>query len=101
MSATFRNLFPDTFDRAIPVIRHKGVDKLLLQLDSVMWQYEQAEEHSRSRGGRRVRGRTRCCGLLGARVDLILHYQEKMLKLQDKVREARKVSQESGSTPSW
>ena len=40
VSATFRRIFPDSFDRAIPIIRHKEVDKLLLQLDMAMWRYE-------------------------------------------------------------
>ena len=31
----FQGLFPDTFDRAVPVINHKEVDGLLLQVPLV------------------------------------------------------------------
>jgi hypothetical protein len=37
VTATFRRIFPDSFDRAIPVLRHQAVDKLLQELDMQMW----------------------------------------------------------------
>lgn len=40
VSATFKRLFPEDFDRAIPVIKHYAVDKLLFQMDYHMGQYE-------------------------------------------------------------
>ena len=35
VSNVFQGLFPDTFDRAVPVINHKEVDGLLLQVPLV------------------------------------------------------------------
>ena len=32
----FQSLFPDTFDRAVPVINHKEVDGLLFQVISLL-----------------------------------------------------------------
>jgi hypothetical protein len=40
VTSTFKQLFPSDFDRAVPVINHKAVDLLLMQLDLVMWRYE-------------------------------------------------------------
>ena len=101
MSATFRQLFPDSFDRAIPVIKHQAIDKLLIKLDSVMWKYEQAVELLRSRGGGKLTRRTGFCGLWGRQVDVLQQYKENMLKIQEEVRQARKRALEEGSTPSW
>ena len=43
VTAAFRRSFPESFDRAIPVLNHKEVDLLLLKLDMVMWEYEKVE----------------------------------------------------------
>lgn len=47
VSSTFQKLFPESFDRAIPVIRHRKVDMLLVELDKAMWQYEQVQTSAR------------------------------------------------------
>ncbi|GAX72907.1 hypothetical protein CEUSTIGMA_g362.t1 [Chlamydomonas eustigma] len=101
VSATFSNLFPDAFDRAIPVIKHKTVDTLLLQLDNIMWKYEQSEELCKSRGGVRPMSREGFCGLFGSKVDLLDLYRKQMLDVQEQIREARKNALKEGSTPSW
>ena len=38
--STFKRIFPHDFDRAIPVMRHLEVDKMLLQLDYEMWMWQ-------------------------------------------------------------
>lgn len=65
VSATFKRLFPDEFDRAIPVIKHRGVDKLLLQWEAAVAALERAEL-KKQRTGREPLRLTGACGpLLG------------------------------------
>lgn len=40
VTATFKRLFPDDFERAVPVIRYKEVDQLLMRLDEHLGAYE-------------------------------------------------------------
>lgn len=63
VSATFSRLFPDDFDRAIPVINHKQVDKLLLQWEAAVAALERAEFKKR-RTGREPLRLTGPCGTM-------------------------------------
>ena len=101
VSSTFLKLFPDSFDRAVPVIRHKEVDELLTQLDLCMWDFQRADTY-RNKMGRRPEGRLSLWGLWGPKVDLIRHYRGRMIEIQHKIREARRDAQmRGGGTPSW
>ena len=40
VAATFKRIFPEEFDRAIPVMRHLEVDKMLMQMDYEMWMWQ-------------------------------------------------------------
>jgi hypothetical protein len=65
VSATFKRLFPQEFDRAIPVINHRGVDKLLLQWEAAVAALERAELKRRRTGREPLRLTGRCGPLLG------------------------------------
>ncbi|GAX72909.1 hypothetical protein CEUSTIGMA_g364.t1 [Chlamydomonas eustigma] len=100
VTSTFRSLFPDDFDRAVPVINHKEVDLLLMQLDLVMWRYE-IELTQFKQSGVRATFKSGWCGLYGPKVDLMDLYRKQMIDLQEKIREARMRALKEGSTPSW
>jgi hypothetical protein len=131
VTAAFRRSFPDTFDRAIPVLNHKEVDLLLLELDMAMWEYEKVDDE-RGRNlllfccygstctnqlinqatsiqgrslwkmsGERPTSKTGCCGLWGEKYDVLDKLRDKMLDLQDRIREARDKAINHGSTPAW
>jgi hypothetical protein len=63
VSSTFARLFPRDFDRAIPVIKHKGVDTLLLQWEAAVAALERAEL-KRLRTGREPLRLAGMCGPL-------------------------------------
>jgi hypothetical protein len=63
VSSTFARLFPQDFDRAIPVIKHKGVDTLLLQWEAAVAALERAEL-KRQRTGREPLRLAGMCGPL-------------------------------------
>jgi hypothetical protein len=65
VSATFKRLFPQEFDRAIPVINHRGVDKLLLQWEATVAALERAELKRRRTGREPLRLTGKCGPLLG------------------------------------
>lgn len=65
VSATFKRLFPHEFDRAIPVINHRGVDKLLLQWEAAVGALERAEMKRRRTGREPLRLTGMCGPLLG------------------------------------
>ncbi|KAG1670529.1 hypothetical protein FOA52_015394 [Chlamydomonas sp. UWO 241] len=101
VSHTFKKIFPDTFDRAIPVLRHDKVDTKLRELDMAVWQYERALNSYRLAPEIRPTMKLGFCGCWGERVDTLRHMRKKMVKLQDEIREARKDAMTHGSTPSW
>jgi len=65
VSATFSRLFPDDFDRAIPVINHKQVDKLLLQWEAAVAALERAEFKKRRTGREPLRLTGPCGAMFG------------------------------------
>lgn len=65
VSATFSRLFPADFDRAIPVISHRGVDKLLIQWEQAVAALERAELKKLRTGREPVRLGGTCGRLFG------------------------------------
>jgi hypothetical protein len=65
VSATFSRLFPDDFDRAIPVISHREVDKLLIQWEAAVGLLERAELKRRRTGREPMRLLGSCGRLFG------------------------------------
>jgi hypothetical protein len=65
VSATFSRLFPNDFDRAIPVISHREVDKLLVQWEAAVAALERAELRWQLTGREPRRLRGNCGPLVG------------------------------------
>ncbi|GLC35608.1 hypothetical protein PLESTM_000342700 [Pleodorina starrii] len=100
VSATFLRLFPDEFDRAIPVINFKEVDLLLMKVDRHMAQYEYAIKYEEETG-KQLFGRIGWCGLSGERRRLREYHREQINTLLAQVREARLRAFDTAHTPSW
>eukprot|EP00798_Chlamydomonas_sp_ICE-L_P013783 gene13783-19691_t len=126
VTATFKSIFKGDFERAIPVIRHKAVDKLLMRMDREMWQWQKANLSYKRHGKRPIgaahvdpdaagskvdllnyhlfyffKCRPRCCGCCGPRVDLLNYHRSNLEELNMKVQDARREALCTGSTPSW
>ncbi|KAG2438979.1 hypothetical protein HYH02_010771 [Chlamydomonas schloesseri] len=101
VSATFARMFPDEFDRAIPVINHKEVDLLLMQADNHMAQYEYAKAWERHNQGQKLEGRTGFLGLTGDKVRLKHYHLQQVKDIMKKVQEARRRAFDTAHTPSW
>ncbi|EIE23620.1 hypothetical protein COCSUDRAFT_63147 [Coccomyxa subellipsoidea C-169] len=72
VEATFRRLFPDTFQYALPVWPHKSVDKLLWKWDAAYSRLLRAEAHYEAGGcAKRPTHRAERCGGPGSKVDSI------------------------------
>ncbi|KAG2500669.1 hypothetical protein HYH03_001435 [Edaphochlamys debaryana] len=111
VSATFQKLFPDEFDRAIPVINHKEVDQLLSKVDWHMAQYEFAKKYEAKTGVKLMR-RSGFCGLWGEHRRVRTYHRNKINALMAKVNDAKKAAFNGkidekgewvypGKTPSW
>lgn len=50
VTATFKRLFPEDFDKAIPVINHRNVDMLLMRWEAAVAELERAEAAQRRTG---------------------------------------------------
>ncbi|PNW73839.1 hypothetical protein CHLRE_13g574850v5 [Chlamydomonas reinhardtii] len=101
VSATFARMFPDEFDRAIPVINHKEVDLLLMRADQHMAQYEYAKAWERHNAGKELIGRTGFLGLTGDKVRLKHYHLQQVKKIMEEVRVARQRAFDTQHTPSW
>ncbi|KAF8073110.1 AAP5 [Scenedesmus sp. PABB004] len=117
---TFKRLFPEDFDTAIPVINHKKVDMLLMAWEAAVAELERAEL-KRARTGRaptRFRGRlgpllsccaSAGCGCVGCRGRAALlgscceeHVvEDRILELEGRIERARREAFTSAFTPSW
>eukprot|EP00798_Chlamydomonas_sp_ICE-L_P017208 gene17208-23528_t len=108
VTATFKRLFPHDFDRAIPVIRHHHVDRLLSTLDSHMGDYERAKQSYQQSGKR-----PRCYWGLLCGGDLIDYHRSRggppssalggvhIKALQQEINDARNHALVNEATPSW
>ncbi|KAG2443726.1 hypothetical protein HXX76_002072 [Chlamydomonas incerta] len=101
VSATFARMFPDEFDRAIPVIDHKEVDLLLMRADQHMAQYEYAKAWEQHNLGKKLIGRTGFMGLRGEEVRLKHYHLRKVKEIMAEVEEARRRAFDTAHTPSW
>ncbi|GLC55507.1 hypothetical protein PLESTB_000995000 [Pleodorina starrii] len=114
VSATFSRLFPEDFDRAVPVVNHREVDQLLRRLDGHVAEYERVGQRLRRRTwwpGRLQRRQQMLSPLLrllrqgdagsigsgsvadeaaDSDLDLIRHHRNRISELRDQVEAARR-----------
>ncbi|KAK1394995.1 hypothetical protein POM88_014051 [Heracleum sosnowskyi] len=93
----FRALYPDTFFRSMVVTDNGKVNVIWKELEGYKKKVAHAEVvyvEYKEKGkpeGTRPKNRPRCCGLIGAKVDTIEYYTEKIDELTTKLEAEQKV----------
>ncbi|KAK1369010.1 Early-responsive to dehydration stress protein (ERD4) [Heracleum sosnowskyi] len=93
----FRALYPDTFFRSMVVTDYGKVNVIWKELEGYKKKVAHAEAvyaEYKEKGkpeGTRPKNRPRCCGLIGAKVDTIEYYTEKIDELTTKLEAEQKV----------
>ncbi|CAL8472023.1 g11565 [Coccomyxa elongata] len=83
VEATFRRLFPDTFQYALPVWKHKSVDQLLWQWDEAYSRLLRAEARFEATGcSKRPTHRSERCGGPGSKVDTIDFWAQRVRQIE-------------------
>ncbi|KAK9817083.1 hypothetical protein WJX72_009273 [[Myrmecia] bisecta] len=102
VTAAFRNLFPNGFDRVQPIRNHKAVDLLLMEWDRACGMLERGEAlYEQSGCTKRPRQKLGCCGCIGEEVDIIDYYAAKVRELEAAILEARQKVLASEPTSSF
>ncbi|KAL3131896.1 hypothetical protein ABBQ38_007601 [Trebouxia sp. C0009 RCD-2024] len=102
VTATFKNLFPDSFQSVLEVRNHKEVDLLLLQWNVAYMKLERAETTYEAAGLlKRPEHNLRCCGCTGARVDSIDFWSARVRDLEQRISLARQAALEHAPTTSY
>ncbi|KAL0050236.1 hypothetical protein WJX82_006955 [Trebouxia sp. C0006] len=102
VTATFKNLFPDSFQSVLEVRNHKEVDLLLMQWDIAYMQLEKAETTFEAAGLlERPEHNLRCCGCSGDRVDSIDFWSMRVRDLEQRITIARQAALDNPPTTSY
>eukprot|EP00878_Enallax_costatus_P022072 GHUV01023404.1.p1 GENE.GHUV01023404.1~~GHUV01023404.1.p1 ORF type:complete len:906 (+),score=284.12 GHUV01023404.1:2758-5475(+) len=126
VTATFKRLFPEDFDKAIPVINHRKVDLLLMQWEEAVAELERAEMKQLRTGMPPMKFKGRlgrllsCCSTMGCGcrgvnsraqtcascckhrwVDLIPEIEGRIKDLELQIGQARREAYTSSFTQSW
>lgn len=95
----FSSLFPDDYDRVVPVFNFRRVDLLMRQWDVKQGQLEAALFKLRHTGQRPLANERGCMG--GPKVDLIDRLSREVAALEPRILAEREAALKYSQTPSW